>query len=345
MKNPAFVGAAAGTVLGLVILKALGVELDPARAEGSGITITLAMCMLAGAGCMSALRHGLRGSGAGFWQSTVGRWLIGRMAGSAVYLALAALLWQPATYAVAYLAYGLIAVAGLKAVVSVFWLLPWAKGVMVLTGAWFLRTPAKVVIGKGSAPLRRWYRTLPVGCGGSAAFAGICEEWAHRYRRGMIFLGHSLFDRHWPVGMRDDRMVQTLAGTGGGKGESAIINNVLLHDGSLFVVDVKGQIAAVTAEALRAKGYTVHIIDHLNVLRQGTASIDPLNDLDPGALDYVERVKKIVEAMTIPTGERNRFFEEGGKTICAGAIDYLIRRQGEEFVPPEEFQPEEITNE
>jgi type IV secretory pathway TraG/TraD family ATPase VirD4 len=279
VKNPAFVGAVAGTVLGLVILNALGVELDPERAKG-GVTIALMAFLLSGAGCASALARGLRGSRSGFWQSTVGRYLIGRMAGTAVYLGLAGLLWKPAVYAVVY---GLVAVghiAGWNAVAALWPAVPWLPFGIALGGAWFLRTPAKIIIGKGSAPLRRWYRSLPMGCGGSGGFAGICEEWANRYRPGMIFLGHSLFDRRWPVGMRDDRMLQTLAGTGGGKGESAIINNVLLHNGSLFVVDFKGQIASVTAEALRAKGYTVHIIDHLNVLNNGTASIDPLADLD-----------------------------------------------------------------
>ena len=47
----------------------------------------------------------------------------------------------------------------------------------------------------------------------------------------MIFLGHSLHDRHWPVGVKDDRMLMTLAGNGGGKGESAIINNLLTYPG------------------------------------------------------------------------------------------------------------------
>jgi type IV secretory pathway TraG/TraD family ATPase VirD4 len=293
-----------------------------------------------------ALVRGLMGSSAGFWQTSVGRWVIGRMAGGAVYTALTAALWKPACYAVAYSAVGLVYVVGWQPVAAVVLALPWLIWGLALAGAWYLRTSAKVVIGKLSAPLRRFYRSLRMGGGGSAGFAGICEEWANRYRPGMIFLGHSLFDRRWPVGMRDDRMVQTLAGTGGGKGESAIISNVLLKDsGSLFCVDFKGQIAAVTAEALRRKGYTVHVIDHLNVLKQGTACVDPLNDLNPEALDYVERVKKIVEAMTIPTGERNRFFEEGGKTICAGAIDYLMRREGDEFVPPEDLEAEENTNE
>jgi type IV secretory pathway TraG/TraD family ATPase VirD4 len=344
MKNPAFAGGVAGLVLALLVFNALGIELDPARA-GDGVTIGVAACMLAGAACASALRHSLRGARSGFWQSTVGRWLIGRMAGSAVYAALVALLWKAGLYVMAYIAVAIFHIGGIAALAVFVQAYPFLMWILVFGGAAVLRTPAKVLIGRGSGPLRRLYRSLCMGVGGSAGFAGICEEWANRYRPGMMFLGHSLFDRYWPVGMRDDRMVQTLAGTGGGKGESAIINNVLLHKGSLFVVDVKGQIASVTADALRARGYAVHIVDHLNVLKQGTACIDPLNDLDPAALDYVERVKKIVEAMTIPTGERNRFFEEGGKTICAGAIDYLMRRECEEFVPPEDLETEEITNE
>jgi hypothetical protein len=344
VKNPAFVGALAGTGMVWAIFKAAGADLDPERAAGS-VGLAMLAGLLGGAVCASVLHRSLRGSSAGFWHSTVGRWVIGRMAGGAVFTALTALLWKPALYASVFCLGGLLYIVGWKAVAAIGPALPWLPWCVAMTGAWFLRTPVKIMIGKRSARLRHWYRTLPMGGGGSARFAGICEEWAHRFRPGMIFLGHSLFDRHWPVGMRDDRMIQTLAGTGGGKGESGIISNVMLHNGSLFVVDFKGQIAAVTADALRRKGYTVHIIDHLNVLKQGTARLDPLNDLHPEALDYVERVNKIVEAMTIPTGERNRFFEEGGKTICAGAIDFVIRRKDGEFAPPKEFETEEIISE
>ena len=35
-------------------------------------------------------------------------------------------------------------------------------------------------------------------------------------------------------------MLMTLAGNGGGKGESAIINNLLTYPGSVFVNDTKG---------------------------------------------------------------------------------------------------------
>src|SRR3954447_15969596 len=114
MKNQAFVGAATGTVLGLLILKSGGVEIVPAGGMRSGVGITLLICLFTGAGCASFLRHGLRGAGSGFWHSVPGRFLIGRMAGTAVCLALAAALWQPAAYAVTYLALGLVALAGIK---------------------------------------------------------------------------------------------------------------------------------------------------------------------------------------------------------------------------------------
>jgi type IV secretory pathway TraG/TraD family ATPase VirD4 len=340
MKNPGFAGAVAGAGLAAVMLMAAGVDIDPARAS-NGVVTVFVVATMAGGFCGLGLRRGFLGASAGFWQTTVGRWLIGRIAGSAVYAALVALLWQLAVYAVSRCAIGLSYMIGWRSVLAIAPALPWLVWGVALTGAWFLRTPVKVFIGKASSPLRREYRAWRMGGGGSASYAGICEEWANRFRVGMIFFGHSLFDRHWPVGIRDDRMLLTLAGTGGGKGESALINNVLLHNGSMFINDPSGQIAAVTAEALRAKGFEVHIIDQMDVLGQGTARIDPLADLDPEARDYVNRLKQLVEAMSISSGNsRNRFFEDGGKTIVRGAIDYLIRRKGEEFTPPELLEEE-----
>jgi type IV secretory pathway TraG/TraD family ATPase VirD4 len=341
MKNPGFAGAVAGAALVALILMAAGVDYDPARA-GPGITIAFVIGTMGGGFCGLALRRGLRGASAGFWQTTVGRWLIGRIAGTAVYLALVALLWEPAIYALAYTLAGIIRIGGWPIVAVIAPVLPWMIWALALSGAWFLRTRAKVFVGKGSAPLRRFYRSLRMGQGGSSSFAGICEEWANRWRPGMIFLGHSLFDRHWRVGIKDDRMLCTLAGTGGGKGDSAILPNLLAYPGSAFVIDVKGQNAAVSAGPRRKAGQTVHIIDPLNVLGEGTARLDPLSDLDPEALDYVERLKSIVGAIVISTGERNRFFEEGAKIVIAGAIDLLKRRRTGEFVQPS--QEEEFTD-
>ena len=107
----------------------------------------------------------------------------------------------------------------------------WMWGGPILA-AWHLRTAVKVCIGKGSRPLRRLVRSLGMGGGGSSAFAGICEEWANRWKPGMILLGASMFDRKWLVGIRDDRGVGVVAGNGAGKGRSSIIPNLLTYPGS-----------------------------------------------------------------------------------------------------------------
>jgi hypothetical protein len=294
-------------------------------------------------GVFQGLRRCFRGAGSAFWTSTFGRWLIGRMAGTAVLGCLLGTGFFVSNRAIVLVVETLIR---LRVPLSNdlflgIMLSMWAGAIVA---AWRLRTSVKVCIGKGSRPLRRLVRTLGMGGGGSAGFAGICEEWANRWQPGEIFLGHSLFDRHWPVGIKDDRMLCTMAGTGGGKSESALIGNLLLHPGSVFAVDVKGQLAAVTAEARRKNGQTVHVIDPLNVLGQGTARIEPLSDLDPEALDYVERLRKIVDAMVLSTGEKNRFFDEGARTVIAGGMDFLKRRKTGEFVPPEEEREEEETN-
>ena len=333
MKNPAW-GAVIGFGIACVIFRVTGFGV------GNGIAGPFAIgFLLAGAVCGVGLRRALRGGMSGFWQTNVGRWIIGRMAGGIVYTMLAAMLWKPAEYAIADAAIGLVYLIGWQAFSVIAPVFPWLIKGFALGGAWYLRTPAKVFIGKSSAPLRREYRKIRMGCGGSAAFAGIFEEWANRWRPGMIFFGHSLFDRHWPIGIKDERMLLTLAGTGAGKGESAIVNNVLLHDGSMFINDPSGQIASITAAPLRAKGFEVQIIDQMNVLGQGTARLDPLAELDPEAKDYVIRLKQLVEAMSISSGSgRNRYFEENGKTLLRGAIDYLKRRKGAEFVERAEYK-------
>ena len=87
-----------------------------------------------------------------------------------------------------------------------------------------------------------------------------------------------MFDRHWPVGIKDDRMVGAAAGTGGGKNLSFIMPNLLGYEGgSAFVMDVKGENAAVTAAARRAMGQGVHI---LSPFGEETAHLNPLDGLD-----------------------------------------------------------------
>jgi type IV secretory pathway TraG/TraD family ATPase VirD4 len=318
---------------------------DPQLWEVIGVGVQCA----GGCAAWRAVQRSMRGAMAGFWHSTLGRYVIGRIAGTAVFAALAKLGLVIATYGLAYVLGGIAAVFGLKAVAALFPAFQVAVYALAAAFAWPLRTPVKVTIGKGTRRVRRLYRSLYMGCGGSAAFATIFDEWANRWRPGMIFLGHSMHDRFWPVGIKDDRMMLTIGSNGSGKGETSILTNLLQYPGSVFCNDVKGQNAAVSAQRRREMGQKVYILNPMNSLGKGTAHLNPLNLLDPNSKNYVEDIFSIVDALVVPSSGNNRFWDEAARTVIAGAIDFLMRRCTGEFVPPadyaKQFEDEQLDEE
>lgn len=318
MKNLAFWGGVGGVALWLLAANALGV---PPDAIGPGMLVAI----VAGAIAAVSLRRGMIGASSGFWHSVPGRWLIGRIAGTGVLL----LLVMPVFYAVCFvtglLLTALLAVAGPHAVLATFKYIGAVIDIATAIIVWKLRTPTKVFLGKSTRPVRRWYRSLHFGRGGSSSFASIWEEWANRWQPGMIFFGHSLHDRHWPVGIKDERMIVTVAGNGGGKGETAIINNALTYPGSMFINDTKGQNAAVTARARREMGQDTFVLAPFS---EETAHLNPLTDIDPEAPDYVEQIKEIVEALVIMGEGKDRVWAEWSKIVIEGLIDFVIRYEG-----------------
>ena len=283
--------------------------------------------IVAGAVCAKGLQRSLLGASSGFWHSVPGRWLIGRVAGLAVILLLAFPVFYGLNIAAAQLLVWLRATGGATVATEASKPVGLALYLATASIVWRLRRPAKVIIGKSTRRPRQWYRSFAMGRGGSAGFASILEEWANRWQPGMIFFGHSLHDQHWPVGVKDDRMVMTLAGNGGGKGESAIIPNLLTYPGSVFVNDTKQQNAAVTARARRAMGHDVFV---LAPFAKETAHLNPLAGLDPEAADYVEGIKGIAEALVIAGEGKDRVWSEWSKIVIEGLIDLEIRYHEEE---------------
>src|SRR3984957_9127577 len=67
----------------------------------------------------------------------------------------------------------------------------------------------------------------------------------------------------------------TLAPTGTGKTSGPVICNALKHPGQLIVLDMKGEIHAATAQARRAMGQQVHVLDLRDDAQTG--SLNPLD--------------------------------------------------------------------
>jgi len=313
---------------------AYAVEIYPPDASQVADVVTATALAMGVYGVFQGLKRVFRGSGSAFWTSTLGRWLIGRIAGTAVFGGLAGTGFFLSTRAAVLLLETLIRL-GVPLSNELFFgivLSMWAGSIWA---AWHLRTITKVCIGKASRPLRRLVRSLGMGRGGSSAFAGICEEWACRWKPGMILLGASMFDSKWLVGLRDDRMMMTAAGTGAGKNRTAIIPNLLTYPGSVYCQDFKGQNAAVTAQRRREMGQAVHILDPMRALMENGARLNPLDLLDPKANDYVELLDAIVDALVIAGDAKNLFWDESARTLIAGLIDFVVRCDSDgEFEPP-----------
>jgi hypothetical protein len=68
---------------------------------------------------------------------------------------------------------------------------------------------------------------------------------------------------------------------------------------------------------------------------KGGARWNPLELLDPSAMDYVEQIDAVVDAMVIAGDGKNLFWDEAARTLIAGLIDYVVRRDDDgEFSPP-----------
>ncbi|OIQ19299.1 MAG: hypothetical protein BM557_06230 [Flavobacterium sp. MedPE-SWcel] len=166
------------------------------------------------------------------------------------------------------------------------------------------------------------------GRGGSARFAGIFEEWGslHKNQRYGLFMGRSLYNPLFDIGLEDDRHMMTIAASRSGKGTSVIIPNLLLWKGSTLVIDPKGTNAAVTKTHREIMGQKVHVIDPFNILRAGNrARLNPLDMIDVNAPDAREKINIITEALIVrDPNTKERYWDDSAQSVLAGLIAHLM---------------------
>jgi type IV secretion system protein VirD4 len=115
----------------------------------------------------------------------------------------------------------------------------------------------------------------------------------------------------------------TFAPTGTGKTSGPVITNALKHPGQLVVLDMKGEVHAATAQARRAMGQEVCVVD----LRDGSQS-GSLNPLDLAArcgTDPAASARSFAaELIERGVDERDRFWNDWSETMIAGATAWLL---------------------
>ena len=334
-------GSLVGIALGAWLAWQFGLWLGFLLFSGSlfwlGPALTFLLGFVTGKAMVTALMGRFTLNGGGLWSSAFGRRIIGMTADGLLHLASI------------YIGYRVCNALGAWDWIGRFfeptewWEHAWlfVIAITVISSTINMAIPQiKVAIGKGSRPIRRTWRSLFVGVGGSSRFAGLLEEWANPWKPGQIALGRSLYDPDWVVGKTDDRHFINIATSRSGKNRSSVIPNLLAPwPGSALVLDPKGENAAVTALRRSRMGQTIRIIDPFDVLKdQGlhdspahwTGSpypvfrFNPLAEVDLTSKTVVEQIGVITDGTIIASSQSNPFFDEKSREIIDGVIAHVL---------------------
>ena len=115
--------------------------------------------------------------------------------------------------------------------------------------------------------------------------------------------------------------VTIIAPTGSGKGVSCLIPLLLTHPGPAMVVDLKGELSAVTARRRREMGHQVAVIDPFGITGKESDRLDPFELFDlPGSL--LECDAEMIAAM-LNEGhgvQEDPFWSDTGSSLISGLI-------------------------
>lgn len=155
---------------------------------------------------------------------------------------------------------------------------------------------------------------------GTARFALPEETQSYKQEKG-IYIG----DGHY---YEKSGHVLTVAGTRGGKGVNIIVPQFLKtgrFEGSWVVVDPKGEIAAITANAQRKMGRKVVILNPWELLKMQNVSYNPLDLLKMDLLNLSDDVQLISETIVPATaGGNDNHFDNRARAVISGLLLHLM---------------------
>lgn len=121
----------------------------------------------------------------------------------------------------------------------------------------------------------------------------------------------------------------TLAPTGAGKGRGTIIPNLLDYDGSVLVIDPKGENAAVTARH-RSTLHQVAVLDPWGKSGRPTASFNPLSWIVEENENYIADAASLAEAIVVPGRSGDNHWEDSARDLIKGLILYVALEADED---------------
>lgn len=110
------------------------------------------------------------------------------------------------------------------------------------------------------------------------------------------------------IGVKDDRHIQTIAGNRSGKSVT-VVANLMFYDGSVFVIDPKGELANKTAEIRAKMGQDVFVLDPFDRTRDAArkyrSQYNALKRLSLENDTVIEDAMQIIDGQIVKSGTEN----------------------------------------
>jgi len=132
-----------------------------------------------------------------------------------------------------------------------------------------------------------------------------------------------------PILYGEDRHLLTIAPTGAGKGRGIIIPNLLRFEGSVIVIDPKGETWHTTARRRREMGQEVRLLDPFGAISRRTDSLNPFDLFDrPGALLDAD-AEMLASLLAGDAGfHKEPFWDNWGRSLMSGVIAAVAETGG-----------------
>ena len=142
-------------------------------------------------------------------------------------------------------------------------------------------------------------------------------------------LAEPLVEGEVPLLYGEDRHLLTIAPTGAGKGRGVIIPNLLRFEGSVIVIDPKGETWHVSARRRKEMGQEVRLLDPFGAVSKKTDSLNPFDLFDrPGALLDAD-AEMLASLLAGDVGfHKEPFWDNWGRSLMAGVIAAVAETAG-----------------
>lgn len=115
-----------------------------------------------------------------------------------------------------------------------------------------------------------------------------------------------------------DRHIVTLGPNGSGKSRRLLLPNLVrLTNWSMLVVDVKGELAAMTAAWRAKQGSKIVLLNPFNALNIGSHGFNPVAALDPTSDDFPDDALGLAEALIRVQGQEPHWSESSQDLVAA----------------------------